>query len=508
MIKAEEISEIIKRQLQGYEAEVDLQEAGRVIEVGDGIARIYGLDKALAGELLEFPGGVYGLVLNLEADNVGAVLLGSDTQIKEGDRVTRTKRIAQVPVGEAMIGRVVNALGQPIDGKGPIDAKEFRTIERYAPGVVDRRSVKEPLQTGLKAIDAMIPIGRGQRELIIGDRQTGKTAIGVDTIINQKGQDVYCFYVAIGQKRSTVAQVVKVLEDTGAMAYTTVVLASASEPAPLQYIAPYAGCAMAEYFRDSGRHALCIYDDLSKHAQAYRQLSLLLRRPPGREAYPGDVFYLHSRLLERAAKLNDELGGGSLTALPIIETQLGDVAAYIPTNVISITDGQIYLESDLFFSGIRPAVNVGLSVSRVGGSAQIRAMRQIAGKLRLDLAQYRELAAFAQFGSDLDRATQLQLARGQRMVEILKQGQYVPQAVERQIVIIFAGTQGMLDDLPADQIRAFEEFLHPFMERKYGQFLADIAKKKELTDDLRETLTRAIGEAKTEFAASRGIKAA
>jgi F-type H+/Na+-transporting ATPase subunit alpha len=508
MIKAEEISEIIKRQLQGYEAEIDLQEAGRVIEVGDGIARIYGLDKALAGELLEFPGGVYGLVLNLEADNVGAVLLGSDTQIKEGDRVTRTKRIAQVPVGEAMIGRVVNALGQPVDGKGPIDAKEFRTIERYAPGVVDRRSVKEPLQTGLKAIDAMIPIGRGQRELIIGDRQTGKTAIGVDTIINQKGQDVHCFYVAIGQKRSTVAQVVKVLEDTGAMAYTTVVLASASEPAPLQYIAPYAGCAMAEYFRDSGRHALCIYDDLSKHAQAYRQLSLLLRRPPGREAYPGDVFYLHSRLLERAAKLNDELGGGSLTALPIIETQLGDVAAYIPTNVISITDGQIYLESDLFFSGVRPAVNVGLSVSRVGGSAQIRAMRQIAGKLRLDLAQYRELAAFAQFGSDLDRATQLQLARGQRMVEILKQGQYVPQSVERQIAIIFAGTQGMLDDLPVDQIQVFEEFLHPFMERKYGQLLADIAKKKELADDLREALTRAVEDARTEFTASRGIKAA
>jgi F-type H+/Na+-transporting ATPase subunit alpha len=508
MIKAEEISEIIKRQLQGYEAEVDLQEAGRVIEVGDGIARIYGLDKAMAGELLEFPGGVYGLVLNLEADNVGAVLLGADTQIKEGDRVTRTKRIAQVPVGEAMIGRVVNALGQPVDGKGPIDAKEFRPIERYAPGVVDRRSVKEPLQTGLKPIDAMIPIGRGQRELIIGDRQTGKTAIGVDTIINQKGQGVYCFYVAIGQKRSTVAQVVKVFEDTGAMAYTTVVLASASEPAPLQYIAPYAGCAMAEYFRDSRRHALCIYDDLSKHAQAYRQLSLLLRRPPGREAYPGDVFYLHSRLLERAAKLNDELGGGSLTALPIIETQLGDVAAYIPTNVISITDGQIYLESDLFFSGIRPAVNVGLSVSRVGGSAQIKAMRQIAGKLRLDLAQYRELAAFAQFGSDLDRATQVQLARGQRMVEILKQGQYVPQPVERQIVIIFAGTQGMLDDLPVDQIRAFEEFLQPFMDRKYGQLLVDIANKKELSDELREALTRAVEEAKTEFAMSRGIKAA
>ncbi len=508
MIKAEEISDIIKRQLQGYEAEIDLKEAGRVIEVGDGIARIYGLEKAIAGELLEFPGDVFGLVLNLEADNVGAVLLGDDTKIKEGDPVTRTKRIAQVPVGEALVGRVVNALGQPVDGKGPIDAKEFRAIERYAPGVVDRQSVKEPLQTGIKSIDAMIPIGRGQRELIIGDRGTGKTAIGVDTIINQKGQGVFCFYVAIGQKRSTVAQVVKVLEDTGAMAYTTVVVASASESAPLQYIAPYAGCAMGEYFRDSGRHALCIYDDLSKHATAYRQLSLLLRRPPGREAYPGDVFYLHSRLLERAAKLNDELKGGSLTALPIIETQLGDVSAYIPTNVISITDGQIFLESDLFYAGIRPAVNVGISVSRVGGSAQIKAMRQIAGKLRLDLAQYRELAAFAQFGSDLDRATQLQLARGQRMVELLKQGQYRPQVVERQIAIIFAGTQGLLDDMPVDQIREFEEFLFGFLDRKHAQMLADIASKKELTDELRSVLTTAINAAKTEFMAARGIKAA
>jgi F-type H+-transporting ATPase subunit alpha len=508
MIKAEEISDIIKRQLQGYEAEIDLKEAGRVIEVGDGIARIYGLEKAIAGELLEFPGDVFGLVLNLEADNVGAVLLGDDTKIKEGDPVTRTKRIAQVPVGEALVGRVVNALGQPVDGKGPIDAKEFRAIERYAPGVVDRKSVKEPLQTGIKSIDAMIPIGRGQRELIIGDRGTGKTAIGVDTIINQKGQGVFCFYVAIGQKRSTVAQVVKVLEDTGAMAYTTVVVASASESAPLQYIAPYAGCAMGEYFRDSGRHALCIYDDLSKHATAYRQLSLLLRRPPGREAYPGDVFYLHSRLLERAAKLNDELKGGSLTALPIIETQLGDVSAYIPTNVISITDGQIFLESDLFYAGIRPAVNVGISVSRVGGSAQIRAMRQIAGKLRLDLAQYRELAAFAQFGSDLDRATQLQLARGQRMVELLKQGQYRPQVVERQIAIIFAGTQGLLDDMPVDQIREFEEFLFGFLDRKHAQMLADIASKKELSDELRSVLTAAINAAKTEFMAARGIKAA
>jgi F-type H+-transporting ATPase subunit alpha len=508
MIKAEEISDIIKRQLQGYEAEIDLKEAGRVIEVGDGIARIYGLEKAIAGELLEFPGDVFGLVLNLEADNVGAVLLGDDTKIKEGDPVTRTKRIAQVPVGEALVGRVVNALGQPVDGKGPIDAKEFRAIERYAPGVVDRRSVKEPLQTGIKSIDAMIPIGRGQRELIIGDRGTGKTAIGVDTIINQKGQGVFCFYVAIGQKRSTVAQVVKVLEDTGAMAYTTVVVASASESAPLQYIAPYAGCAMGEYFRDSGRHALCIYDDLSKHATAYRQLSLLLRRPPGREAYPGDVFYLHSRLLERAAKLNDELKGGSLTALPIIETQLGDVSAYIPTNVISITDGQIFLESDLFYGGIRPAVNVGISVSRVGGSAQIKAMRQIAGKLRLDLAQYRELAAFAQFGSDLDRATQLQLARGQRMVELLKQGQYSPQSVERQIAIIFAGTQGLIDDMPVDQIREFETFLFEFLDRRHAQVLADIASKKELTDELRAALTAAIDAAKAEFMASRGIKAA
>jgi F-type H+/Na+-transporting ATPase subunit alpha len=508
MIKAGEISEIIKRQLAGYEAEVDLQEVGRVIEVGDGIARVYGLEKAMAGELLQFPHDVIGMVLNLEQDQVGAVLLGEDREIKEGDTVKRTSRIAQVPVGEALVGRVVNALGQPVDGKGPIQAKEFRPIERYAPGVVDRRSVKEPLQTGLKAIDSMIPIGRGQRELIIGDRGTGKTAIGVDTIINQKGQDVFCFYVAIGQKRSTVAQVVKILADAGAMAYTTVVIASASEPAPLQYIAPYAGVTMGEFFRDSKRHALCVYDDLSKHAAAYRQLSLLLRRPPGREAYPGDVFYLHSRLLERAAKLNDELGGGSLTALPIIETQLGDVSAYIPTNVISITDGQIYLEADLFYGGIRPAVNVGLSVSRVGGSAQIKAMRQVAGKLRLDLAQYRELAAFAQFGSDLDRATQMQLARGQRMVELLKQNQYQPLPVERQVVIIFAGGQGLLDDLPVDVIRPFEEFFYGFLERRSPQILAEIRDKKEISDALRGALTQAIGEAKAEFVAAKGIKAA
>jgi F-type H+/Na+-transporting ATPase subunit alpha len=508
MIKAGEISEIIKRQLAGYEAEVDLQEVGRVIEVGDGIARVYGLEKAMSGELLTFPHDVVGMVLNLEQDQIGAVLFGNDTAIKEGDVVKRTSRIAQVPVGEAMVGRVVDALGLPVDGKGPIAAKEFRPIERYAPGVVDRRSVKEPLQTGLKAIDAMIPIGRGQRELIIGDRGTGKTAIGVDTIINQKGQDVFCFYVAIGQKRSTVAQVVKVLEDAGAMAFTTVVVASASEPAPLQYIAPYAGVTMGEYFRDSGRHALCIYDDLSKHATAYRQLSLLLRRPPGREAYPGDVFYLHSRLLERAAKLNDEHGGGSLTALPIIETQLGDVSAYIPTNVISITDGQIYLESDLFYGGIRPAVNVGLSVSRVGGSAQVRAMRQVAGKLRLDLAQYRELAAFAQFGSDLDRATQMQLARGQRMVEILKQGQYRPLPVEKQVAIIFAGTQGLLDDLPVEHVPAFEEFFYGWLERKQTQLLVEIRDKKEVSDTLRDALTKAVNDAKTEFIAAKGIKAA
>src|SRR5512132_961981 len=508
MIKAGEISEIIKRQLAGYESEIDLQEVGRVIEVGDGIARVYGLERAMSGELLSFPHDVVGMVLNLEQDQIGAVLFGNDAMIKEGDVVKRTSRIAQVPVGEALVGRVVNALGQPVDGKGPIAAKEFRPIERYAPGVVDRRSVKEPLQTGIKAIDAMIPIGRGQRELIIGDRGTGKTAIGVDTIINQKGQGVYCFYIAIGQKRSTVAQVVKILEDTGAMAYTTVVIASASEPAPLQYLAPYTGCAMAEFFRDSGRHALCIYDDLSKHATAYRQMSLLLRRPPGREAYPGDVFYLHSRLLERAAKLNDQLGGGSLTALPIIETQLGDVSAYIPTNVISITDGQIYLESDLFYSGIRPAVNVGLSVSRVGGSAQIKAMRQIAGKLRLDLAQYRELAAFAQFGSELDKATQQQLSRGQRMVELLKQAQYAPLPVEKQVAIIFAGTQGLLDDLPVDAVREFETFLYGWLERKQPQILAEIRDKRELSDTLRDTLTRAVTDAKTEFVAAKGIKAA
>ncbi len=501
-IKAEEISQVIRQQLASYEAAIDVAEVGTVIEVGDGIARIYGLEKAMAMEMLEFPEGVMGMVLNLEEDNVGAVLLGEDTLIKEGDQVKRTGRITSVPVGDAVIGRVVNALGQPVDGKGPIESKELRPIERFAPGVVDRRPVKEPLQTGIKAIDAMIPIGRGQRELIIGDRQTGKTAIAVDTIINQKGKDVYCFYVATGQKRSTIAQVVKVLEEAGAMAYTTVVVASASEPAPLQYISPYAGCTMGEYFRDTKRHALCIYDDLTKHAAAYRQLSLLLRRPPGREAYPGDVFYLHSRLLERAAKLNDPLGGGSLTALPIIETQLGDVSAYIPTNVISITDGQIYLETDLFYAGIRPAVNVGLSVSRVGGSAQIKAMKQVAGKLRLDLAQYREMAAFAQFGSELDKATQAQLNRGQRMVEALKQGQYVPLPVEKQILIIHAGTGGQLDDLPVEAIAGFEQALYKFAETRHPEILRELTEKKEITDALRAQMDQCIQECKAEFTAT------
>ena len=501
-IKAEEISQIIRQHLASYEATIDVAEVGTVIEVGDGIARIYGLEKAMAMEMLEFPHGVMGMALNLEEDNVGAVLLGEDTLIKEGDQVKRTGRIASVPVGEAVIGRVVNALGQPVDDKGPIEAKEFRPIERFAPGVVDRRPVKEPLQTGIKAIDAMIPIGRGQRELIIGDRQTGKTAIAVDTIINQKGKDVFCFYVACGQKLSTVAQVVKVLEEAGAITYTTVVVTSASEPAPLQYIAPYAGCTMGEYFRDTKRHALCIYDDLTKHAASYRQLSLLLRRPPGREAYPGDVFYLHSRLLERAAKLNDQLGGGSLTALPIIETQLGDVSAYIPTNVISITDGQIYLETDLFYAGIRPAVNVGLSVSRVGGSAQIKAMKQVAGKLRLDLAQYREMAAFAQFGSELDKATMAQLNRGQRMVEVLKQGQYVPIPVEKQILIVHAGTGGHLDDLPVEAIAAFEQALYKFAETRYSGIFKELTEKKEIGDALRVQMDTCIEECKAEFTAT------
>jgi F-type H+/Na+-transporting ATPase subunit alpha len=493
-IKAEEISSIIRDQVKSFEKQVDVAEVGSVLQVGDSIAKVYGLDGAMAGELLEFPGGLKGIALNLEEDNVGAVLLGSDEHIKEGDVVKRTGRIAEVPVGEAVVGRVVDPIGTPLDGKGPIQAKEFRRVEVRAPGVIERQPVREPLQTGIKAIDAMIPIGRGQRELIIGDRQTGKTAIAVDTIINQKGQNVICIYVAIGQKRSTVARVIKILEESGAMAYSIIVSATASDPASLQYLAPYAGVSMGEYFRDTGRHALIIYDDLSKHATAYRQLSLLLRRPPGREAYPGDVFYLHSRLLERAAKFSKEKGGGSLTALPIIETQAGDVSAYISTNVISITDGQIYLGSDLFYSGIRPAINVGLSVSRVGGSAQIKAMKAVAGSLRLDLAQYREMAAFAQFGSELDKATQAQLARGQRMVELLKQGQYQPMPVENQVISIFAGTNGYLDDVPVNRIRQFEEELLAYVTREHPKIQRDIVAKgkldDELTSDLRNMLMK------------------
>jgi len=503
-IKAAEISDIIRQQIAGFEGEIELSEVGTVISAGDGIARIYGLEKVMYGEMLEFPNGVYGIALNLEEDNVGSVLLGDETLIKEGNEVKRTKRIMSVPVGEEMRGRVVNAVGQPIDGKGPITAVEFRPIERLAPGVVDRRPVSQAVQTGLKAIDAMIPIGRGQRELIIGDRQTGKTAVAVDAIINQKGGDLFCIYVAIGQKRSTVARVVKTLEEHGAMDYTTIVSATASDPAPMQYIAPYSGCTIGEYYRDTGRHALVIYDDLSKQAAAYRQLSLLLRRPPGREAYPGDVFYLHSRLLERAAKLNDELGGGSLTALPIIETQAGDVSAYIPTNVISITDGQIYLETDLFYAGIRPAINVGLSVSRVGGAAQIRAMRQVAGRLRLDLAQYREMAAFAQFSSELDPATQAQLARGQRMVEILKQNQYEPLPVEKQIMIIFVGVNGYLDDIPVAACRKFETEFSPFMENKYPEIGKAITEAREIKPEIEARLREAIVAFKKEFAAQLG----
>ncbi len=501
---ADEIARILREEIKNYDSAVNVAEIGSVISVGDGIARIHGLEKAMAGELLEFPHGVAGLALNLDEDQVGAVLLGEYEEIKEGDIVKRTGRIMSVPVGEAMVGRVVNALGEPIDGKGPIETDEYSPVERLAPGVVERQPVKEPLQTGLKAIDSMIPIGRGQRELIIGDRQTGKTAIALDTIINQKGADVICIYVAIGQKRSTVAQVVKTLEDSGAMEYTIVVSASASVPAPMQYIAPYAGCAMGEYFRDRGRHVLCIYDDLSKHAAAYREISLLLRRPPGREAYPGDVFYLHSRLLERAAKLNDANGGGSLTALPVIETQAGDVSAYIPTNVISITDGQIYLEADLFNANIRPAINVGLSVSRVGGSAQVKAMRQVAGSLRLDLAQYRELAAFAQFGSDLDKASQAQLNRGRRLTEILKQKQYAPLPVEKQVLIIFAGTNGFLDDLEVEDCSPFEEGLYQFVDNNHPDVLAEIREKKVLSDELRTRMEDVIKEFKSRFLAERG----
>ena len=483
-IKAEEISSIIKEKIKGFDQQVDVSERGSVIQVGDGIARVYGLDGAMAGEMLEFPGGLYGIALNLEEDSVGAVLMGDDVGIKEGDPVKRTGRIAEIPVGEALMGRVVNAIGQPIDGKGPINAQQTRRIEVVAPGVITRQSVREPLQTGIKAIDAMIPIGRGQRELIIGDRQTGKTAIAVDTIINQKGLNVFCIYVAIGQKRSTVARVVKTLEEHHAMEYSMVVSATASDAAPMQFLSPFAGAAIGEYFRDNGKHALIVYDDLSKHAVAYRQLSLLLRRPPGREAYPGDVFYLHSRLLERAAKLSDKLGGGSLTALPIIETQAGDVSAYIPTNVISITDGQIYLGSDLFYSGIRPAINVGLSVSRVGGSAQIKTMKQVAGTLRLDLAQYREMAAFAQFGSELDKATQMQLARGVRMVELLKQGQYKPMPVGDQVLSIYAGVNGFLDDVPVDKVRAFEEDLLHYIAQNHPELKKEVTAIGKIDDNV------------------------
>ena len=494
-----EISRIIKEQIRDYEKTVEIQEVGTVLSTGDGIARIYGLDRVAAGELLEFPHRIYGVALNLEEDNVGAALFGETHLIREGDTVKRTGRIAEVSVGKALVGRVVNALGEPIDGRGPIETKERRRIELKAPGIVARQPVKEPLQTGLKAIDAMIPIGRGQRELIIGDRQTGKTALAIDTIINQKGGDVVCIYVAIGQKLSTVAQVMDRLRQYGAMDYTIIVSASASESAPLQYIAPYSGCTMGEHMRDNGGHALLIYDDLSKHAVAYRQLSLLLRRPPGREAFPGDVFYLHSRLLERAAKLSDARGGGSLTALPIIETQAGDVSAYIPTNVISITDGQIFLESDLFYSGVRPAINAGISVSRVGGNAQIKAMKQVAGTLRLDLAQYREMAAFAQFGSDLDQATQRQINRGSRLVEILKQGQYEPLPVEKQILIIYAGTNGFVDHLPVSALKKYEQELYSFVESRHPALLPEIVKKRELNEELRAKMKKVLEEFNASF---------
>ncbi|QQR81829.1 MAG: F0F1 ATP synthase subunit alpha [Deltaproteobacteria bacterium] len=498
-IKAEEISEILKKQIKDFGKKIDVAETGTVLSVGDGIARVYGLDHAMAGELVEFSDGVRGMILNLEEDNVGIAIMGSDSKIKEGDQVRRTKKIAEVPVGEALMGRVVNALGEPIDGLGALTTKDTRKIEIKAPGIVDRKSVHEPMQTGIKAIDAMIPIGRGQRELIIGDRQTGKTAIAIDTIINQKGKDVYCFYVAIGQKQSTVAQVMDKLKSHGAMEYTTIIAANASDPAPLQFLAPYSGVTMAEYFRDSGRHALIIYDDLSKHAVSYRQLSLLLRRPPGREAFPGDVFYLHSRLLERAAKLSDARGAGSLTALPIIETQAGDVSAYIPTNVISITDGQIYLETDLFYAGVRPAVNVGLSVSRVGGNAQIKAMKQVAGTLRLELAQYRELAAFAQFGSDLDKATQSQLNRGARLVEVLKQGQYQPLSVYEQVLSVYAATNGFIDSIPTEKAQQFLTEMLNFMHNKHKEIFADLDKKKALDDDLKKKINAALEEFKQGF---------
>ncbi len=498
-IRADEISRVLKDQIKNYNKNIEVSETGSVLSVGDGVARVYGLEKAMAGELVEFPNQIYGMVLNLEADSVGIVIFGEDRDIREGDTVKRTKKIVQVPVGEALLGRVVDVLGRPIDGRGPINTAHSRIVEIKAPGILARKSVSEPMQTGIKAIDSMIPIGRGQRELIIGDRQTGKTAIAIDTIINQKGLDVQCFYVAIGQKKSTVAQVVEKLRNAGAMEYTTVIMASASEPAPLQFLAPYSGCTMAEYFRDTGRHALIIYDDLTKQAQAYRQLSLLLRRPPGREAYPGDVFYVHSRLLERAAKMSDKEGGGSLTALPIIETQAGDISAYIPTNVISITDGQIFLESSLFYKGIRPAVDVGKSVSRVGGAAQIKAMKQVAGTLKLELAQFRELEAFAAFASDLDKATQAQLARGRRLVEILKQPQYSPYSVEKQVAIIWAATNGFMDWIPETDVKRFELELMDYLESKYSAILSTIREKKQMDDNSKRDFKSALEEFKAIF---------
>ncbi|MBX2988127.1 MAG: F0F1 ATP synthase subunit alpha [Bdellovibrionaceae bacterium] len=505
-IRADEISRVLKEQINQYSKKIDISETGSVLSIGDGVARVYGLENAMAGELVEFPNGVTGMVLNLEDSHVGIVIFGEDRAIKEGDTVKRTKRIVQVPVGEALLGRVVDALGNPVDGRGPINTQHTRIVDLKAPGIVYRKSVSEPLQTGIKAIDALIPIGRGQRELIIGDRQTGKTAIAIDTIINQKGQGVQCFYVAIGQKQSTVAVVVEKLRAAGALEYTTVIAANASDPAPLQYLAAYSGTAMAEYFRDTGRHALIIYDDLTKQAQAYRQLSLLLRRPPGREAYPGDVFYVHSRLLERAAKLSDDKGGGSLTALPIIETQAGDISAYIPTNVISITDGQIFLESDLFYKGVRPAISVGKSVSRVGGAAQVKAMKQVAGSIKLELAQYRALEAFAAFASDLDKASQQQLSRGRRLVELLKQGQYVPMKVEEQILVIFAATNGYLDSYPEADVRRFERELVEFLKQKHSHILKNIAEKKAISDDIKKNVVSALDEFKAVFQPSTGQK--
>jgi F-type H+/Na+-transporting ATPase subunit alpha len=499
--RPEEVSSILQKEIEKHQARLEVESVGTILQVGDGIAHIWGLEDVMMSELIQFPGDIIGMILNLEEDSVSAAIFGSDTNIKEGDTVKRTGAVARVPVGEALVGRVVNPLGQPLDGKGPIITEEFRPIEGLAPNVVSRQPVKEPVQTGIKSIDSMIPIGRGQRELIIGDRQTGKTAIAIDTIINQRDSDIYCFYVAIGQKASTVAKVVKVLEDFGAMKYTTVIVATANDPAPMQYIAPYAGCAMGEYLRDKGKHALCIYDDLTKHAQAYRQLSLLVRRPPGREAYPGDVFYLHSRLLERAAKLSEKLGGGSLTALPIIETQAGDVSAYIPTNVISITDGQIYLESDLFYAGFRPAINVGISVSRVGGKAQTKAMRKVAGSLRLDLAQYRNLAAFAQFGSDLDEITIRQLTRGKVTEEVLKQLQYEPMSMEKQVMILWAAGKGFLDDIPIEKIKQFETEFQTYIEKNYPDIGHEIKAKKDLDDAAIAKLQQATEKFKAEFKA-------